>query len=40
MDDEDKVITGVGCVVILLWFGWIAFVIWAVISLINWITSK
>lgn len=40
MDNEDKVVTGIGCISILLWLGWIVLVIWAVVSLINWITSK
>lgn len=40
MDNEDKVVTGIGCIFILLWLGGIVFVIWAVVSLINWITSK
>jgi hypothetical protein len=40
MSDKDDAATVIGCVIILLWFGWIAFVIWAIVTVINWLVTK
>ena len=42
--DEDRAAVAVGCVMLTLWgilsVAWIAFVVWAVYTLVSWLVTK
>lgn len=42
--DNDKIATGIGCVALTLWglfsVAWIAFVVWAIYTVVTWLVTK
>lgn len=40
MANRDDAALGCGCFIICVWIAWIAFLIWAGITVVNWLVTK
>lgn len=38
--NDDGIIAGIGCLFVCFWLAWFAFIVWAIYSVVTWVTSQ
>ena len=40
MDSEQKVVSAIGCLLVAFWLSGIAFLIWVIVTIVDWLVTK